>query len=125
VGAAACGGVVGRRQYDPHGHDLTAGPVGRLVFDTDSLSNPGNYGYTATGAGTIDDVRLGLDGCSVEIDLSVAAGTLVSYALQPGLGSPESGDGRRGNLRDTDTRDVSRFDASYLYNWSVAFQIQL
>ncbi len=110
---------------DPLGHDLTPGPVGRLAFDTSLVTDPGYYGFTATGA-AVEGVRLGLDGVSVEVDLSsTAPGVVLSYALQPTLGSPDTGNGRRGNLRDTDVRDVSRFDGSYLYNYAVAFAINL
>lgn len=105
----------------PNGLVDTPGPIGELVLDTETISDPGNFGFSVTGV-TITAVSLGKDGLSVVLTLSAApaSGAAVGYALQAGLGNPSSGNGRRGNVRDSDRRDKSRFDNTYLYNWSVA-----
>lgn len=106
----------------PDGGAEYAGPIGRLAFDTNKITNPGNFGFELTGA-TITSVVLGADGASVVITTASAlvGGEVLTYALQSAMSQPQNGNGRRGNLRDTDRRDRSRFDYQYLFNWSVAF----
>ncbi|AGN82825.1 hypothetical protein N5K35_24310 [Pseudomonas sp. GD03651] len=110
----------------PDGNAGTPGPIGKLVIDTTIVSDPGNYGFQLS-AGTIGTVAMGADGVSIVITATaaIAAGTVLTYALQPTLNSPQSGNGRRGCIRDTDMRDFSRFDAKPLYNWLCAFSIAL
>ncbi len=106
------------------GTDATAGPVGDLALDTTLLTNPGNYGFVCSDAGvSITNVEVGANKTSVVItfDNSPALGSSISYALQTNLAQPDGGP--RGNLRDNDNRDQSRFDATPLYNWCVAFRM--
>lgn len=107
---------------DVHGDARTAGPIGRLVIDEVLLSNPGGWGFTVPGV-TVTAASVGPEGNTVNLTLSAepAPGAAISYALQPLLNQPNNGNGRRGNIRDSDTRDMSRFDNKYLFNWSVAF----
>lgn len=110
----------------PNGNAGTPGPIGNLAIDTTIVSDPGNYGFQLS-AGTISTVAMGADGVSVVITATaaIAAGTVLTYALQPALNSPQTGNGRRGCIRDTDLRDSSRYDMTPLYNWLCAFSITL
>jgi hypothetical protein len=106
------------------GINTTAGPVGVLALDTTHISNPGDYGFTCSdNTVAITDISLGADNTSVVItfDNPPADGSSISYALQADLSQPNGGS--RGNLRDNDTRDDSRFDDEPLYNWCVAFRL--
>lgn len=98
----------------------TAGPIGNLVIDTNTITDPGDCGFAVAGI-DITKVAVGNDGSSIILTLATApsAGAVVTYALQSDLVQP--GGGKRGNLRDSDYRDTSRFDDAYLYNWCVAF----
>lgn len=109
---------------DPSGTSESAGPVGALVFDTAAVADPGHYGFALSDpAAVIQSVTLGSDRRSVVIQLAAppAAAAKLEYAMQLNLGDKPGG-GPRGCLRDTDTRDRSRFDGGYLYNWCVAFR---
>lgn len=110
----------------PDGNAGTPGPIGKLAIDTAIVSDPGNYGFQLS-AGTIGTVVVGADGVSIVITATtaIAAGTVLTYALQPTLNSPQTGNGRRGCIRDTDLRDCSRYDMTPLYNWLCAFSITL
>ncbi|MCE0966338.1 hypothetical protein LU660_14155, partial [Pseudomonas sp. NMI4491_12] len=110
----------------PSGNSGTPGPIGRLALDTTIVSDPGNLGFQIS-AGTISTVSLGEDGVSIVITATaaIATGTVLTYALQPTLSSPQNGNGRRGCVRDTDLRDFSRYDMTPLYNWLCAFSIAL
>lgn len=110
----------------PDGNAGTSGPIGKLAIDTSVVSDPGNYGFQLS-AGTISTVAIGADGVSIVITTTaaIAAGTTLTYALQPTLNSPQNGNGRRGCIRDTDLRDFSRYDMTPLYNWLCAFSINL
>lgn len=110
----------------PNGNSGTPGPIGKLVADTTAVSDPGSLGFMLS-AGTIETVAVGRDGASVIITATaaIAAGTTLTYALQPTLNSPQNGNGRRGCIRDTDLRDFSRFDNAPLYNWLCAFSLNL
>lgn len=110
----------------PSGNAGTPGPIGRLVADAMTVVDPGNYGFQLS-AGAIQSVVIGADGASIVITATaaIAAGTTLTYALQPGLNSPHLGAGRRGCIRDTDMRDYSRYDNKPLYNWLVAFSMEL
>jgi hypothetical protein len=113
-----------RLSNDPSGTSDSAGPVGGLVFDTAAVANPGHYGFALSDpAAVIQSVVLGSDGRSVVIQLAAApaAGAKLEYAMQLNLGGKPSG-GPRGCLRDSDTRDRSRYDGSYQFNWCVAFR---
>ncbi|WP_349616227.1 hypothetical protein [Azotobacter salinestris] len=106
----------------PDGNSETPGPVGKLVIDRKTITDPGGAGFAVSGVDIVN-VELGTDGRSVILTLSAipAPGATLSYALQGNLGSPQQGNGRRGNIRDSDCRDQSRYDNAFLYNWSVAF----
>lgn len=113
----------------PTSADTVAGPVGQLALDTTVVTNPGNYGFECTDTTvTVTGVALGTDGTSVIVTLSgtPAAGSSIQYAMQSALNLSTmptgQNTGSRGCLRDTDIRDVSRFDGTYLYNWCVAFR---
>ena len=109
---------------NPDGAGSTSGPVGALVLDDVAVKDPGKFGFAVTDpAVTITKVSLGADGRTVVLDLSAVpvAGAKLEYAMQLNAGTTPAG-GPRGCLRDTDTRDRSRFDGSYLYNWGVSFR---
>lgn len=110
----------------PNGNSGTPGPIGKLVIDTAIVSDPGNFGFQLS-AGSISTVAIGADGVSIVITATaaIAAGTVLTYALQPTLSTPQNGNGRRGCVRDTDLRDFSRYDMTPLYNWLCAFSITL
>ena len=110
----------------PNGNSGTPGPIGTLVIDTAIVSDPGNFGFQLS-AGSISTVAIGADGVSIVITATaaIAAGTVLTYALQPTLSAPQNGNGRRGCVRDTDLRDFSRYDMTPLYNWLCAFSINL
>lgn len=110
----------------PDGNAGTPGPIGKLAIDTAIVSDPGNYGFQLS-SGTIETVAIGRDGVSIVITATaaLAPGTVLTYALQPALNSPQTGNGRRGCIRDTDLRDCSRYDMTPLYNWLCAFSITL
>lgn len=111
------------------GDDMVAGPLGALALDTTVVADPGKYGFECTDTSvTVTNVALGADGTSVVITLSgtPASGSSIQYAMQSSLNlnTMPTGQnmGSRGCLRDSDTRDQSRFDATNLYNWCVAFR---
>ncbi|MCE0871056.1 hypothetical protein [Pseudomonas alloputida] len=127
VSASVSGAVITLKLNNlPGGNAAVSGPIGPLTLDTALVSNPGNFGFQLS-AGTISSVKLGADGASIVITASAAlsAGTVLSYALQSALGSPQTGNGRRGCVRDNDLRDFSRFDNKPLYNWLCAFALSL
>ncbi|AGN83334.1 hypothetical protein [Pseudomonas putida] len=127
LSASVSGAVITLRLNNlPNGNAGTPGPIGKLAADTQAVSDPGNLGFQMS-TGTIDKVVVGLDGASIVITATaaIAVGTVLTYALQPTLNSPQNGNGRRGCIRDTDMRDFSRFDAKPLYNWLCAFSITL
>ncbi|MBH3449476.1 hypothetical protein I5S84_11500 [Pseudomonas putida] len=110
----------------PNGNAGTPGPIGNLVLDTETVKDPGNAGFLLS-AGTITSVAVGADGATLVIGTAAAvtAGTVLTYALQPSLSSPQNGSGRRGCIRDTDMRDYSRYDNKPLFNWLCAFSLAL
>ncbi len=93
-------------------------PAGQLVFDTTNVTNPGNYGFEYTDAGTppaISNVQI-TDFDTVQITLaSTPSGSSkkIRYAWT-GTANANAGPttGARGCLRDTDT----------LPNWCVNFE---
>ena len=110
----------------PNGNAGTPGPIGNLALDTETVKDPGNAGFLLS-AGTITSVAVGADGATLVIGTAAAvtAGTVLTYALQPSLSSPQNGSGRRGCIRDTDMRDYSRYDNKPLFNWLCAFSLAL
>lgn len=123
LSAAVSGSTITLRLNNlPSGNAGTPGPIGKLVADTVTVSDPGNLGFQLS-AGTINTVAIGADGVSIVITAAaaIAAGTTLTYALQPDLNSPQNGNGRRGCIRDTDLRDLSRFDGKPIHNWLCAF----
>lgn len=108
------------------GGATTSGPIGKISIDTETVSNPGWYGFRLS-SGEIASVSLGKDGASITIKSisAISTGTKLSYALQPELQYPQNNDGRRGCIRDTDTRIISRFDNKPIYNWLCSFEITL
>lgn len=127
ISAAVSGATITLRLNNlPNGNAGTSGPIGNLAIDTTIVTDPGNYGFQLS-AGTIATVAIGGDGVSIVITATaaIAAGTVLTYALQPTLGSPQTGNGRRGCIRDNDHRDFSRYDMKPLYNWLCAFSTAL
>lgn len=110
----------------PSGGAAISGPIGPLALDASLVTDPGSFGFQLS-TGSIGTVKLGADGASIVITATaaLAAGTVLSYALQSGLNSPHLGSGRRGCVRDTDLRDFSRFDEKPLFNWLCAFTLNL
>lgn len=110
----------------PNGNAGTPGPIGSLALDTETVKDPGNAGFLLS-AGTITSIAVGADGATLVIGTAAAvtAGTVLTYALQPSLSSPQNGSGRRGCIRDTDMRDYSRYDNKPLFNWLCAFSLAL
>lgn len=107
------------------------GHVGRLVFDETTVSNPGNYGFTYTDAGTdpptissvtITDADAGIVTVALTGSPTTNVNKLLKYAAQP-FGpppyTPAPNGLARGNLRDSDPT-VGR-DGQRLYNWCVNF----
>lgn len=117
-----------------YGTSDTPGPVGALTLDTTSVTDPGNYGFRiANSTAMISSVALGADKTSVVITLSATPepSAKIEYAMQYDLrnsGAPADPyirfltAGARGNIRDSDTRDISAFDGAPLYNWLVPFR---
>nr|WP_314877334.1 hypothetical protein [uncultured Pseudomonas sp.] len=127
LSATLSGSVITLRLNNlPNGNASASGPIGRLAADTALVTDPGKLGFQLS-AGTIETIVLGADGASILITATaaIAAGTVLTYALQPQLSSPQTGAGRRGCIRDTDLRDFSRFDNKPLYNWLCAFSMEL
>lgn len=93
-------------------------PILPLVFDETLVSNPGNYGFTFSGAQIVSVSLTGPDTVIVKIDK--ATGGMLEYAMHApvdALSGPLTGP--RGNLRDSDPT-ASRYDNT-LYNWCVHF----
>lgn len=117
-----------------YGTSETPGPVGGLVLDTANVSNPGNFGFRISNStSTITAVALGDDKSSIVITLSSTPleGAQIEYAMQYDLrnsGAPADPyirfptAGARGNVRDSDSRDISGFDSTPLFNWLVPFR---
>lgn len=117
-----------------YGTSETPGPVGALTLDTTNVTNPGNYGFRVADSTTsIVSVALGSDGSSVVLTLSATpeSAAKIEYAMQYDLrntGAPADPyirfptAGARGNVRDSDARDLSAFDSAPLYNWLVPFR---
>lgn len=100
-------------------------PKPPMVFDTQTINNPGDYGFEVYENGvkvTLSSVTV--NGNSVELVPSRAldtANVVVTYALNQTpntcIGNPR---GARGNLRDSDNTP-SRLGYAPLYNWGVHF----
>ena len=108
------------------GADKVSGPIGNLSIDTTEVRKAENYGFECTdNMVSITDVRIGIDGKSIEItlDASPSVGSYITYALQDGFA--QTSNGPRGNIRDNDTRTVSRIDNKPVYNWCVAFKKEI
>lgn len=91
-------------------------PVAPLKFDTTIVASQTNKGFTVqsdSGAETITNVALGVDGTSVVITLSGAPGAnpKVRYGFQS----------QYGNLCDSETATSAR-DGAALANWCVHFE---
>lgn len=104
-------------------------PTPPLVFDTDWVSNPSNYGfylYNDNGV-TINNVELLANENKVRIttDGDIPQGATITYAFDNGVGG-KSGrtQGARGNLRDSDS--IMSLDGQFhLYNWAFAFELPI
>lgn len=101
-------------------------PVPPLVLDTSAVSDPGNYGFTYTDAGTppaISSVELAGDDTVVVTLASTPTGEnrRIRYAYT-GTSGASAGPttGMRGNLRDSDTTTCG--SGTMLRNWSVHFE---
>ncbi|MGC4252423.1 MAG: hypothetical protein QM605_13435 [Sphingobium sp.] len=129
VSCAASGSVVTVTFNNAVAGDAdTPGPIGPLMLDAATVSDPGHHGFACSDGGvTISGVAIGPDQKSVVITLSgaPAGGSFITYALQYGAGWFQPSNGPRGTLRDSDTRDLSRFDNEPVHNWAVAFKIAI
>lgn len=114
-------------------NNSVAAPVGQLVLDDATISDPGNYGFTYIQTGgtprTISSVALINSNTQVQITLSGDPGSpsseSLSYAGQDTAsttGAPNGGPttGPRGCLRDSNTT-VGIGSGQNLYNWLVHF----
>jgi hypothetical protein len=95
-----------------------------LVFDTERVTNPGNYGFEVTdGAGaklTISDIALaGPDTVTMKVSGKPAHLRYAMTAVPHTCPGPTQG--ARGNLRDSDTTP-SQYGYS-LFNWAVHFDV--
>lgn len=104
-------------------------PKPPMVFDTDWVTNPSNYGfylYNGNGA-TINNVELLANENKVRIttDGDIPQGATITYAFDNGIGG-KSGrtQGARGNLRDSDP-SISLDGQFHLYNWAFAFELPI
>lgn len=103
------------------------GAIGNLVFDTSlvKLATNNGFDYVDDSGNTISAVNItGTAQVTLTLSGNVGANAFVSYAYHNGDGGSSnqvSGDGDRGNLRDSDTA-VSVYDGSPLYNWAVIFR---
>jgi hypothetical protein len=101
-------------------------PVGRLVFDTTLVSNPGSYGFTLVDSGgtarTIDSVTLlGTDRVVLRYSgAALTSGAKVWYARGADLTRSGPVIGPRGNLRDQQG-DALTFHGDPMHNWSPIF----
>lgn len=101
-------------------------PEPPLVFDTTTVTNPGNYGFEvrdSVGVVPISEVAI-INKNTVRISVSrnLASTPQLSYAwysIGGTLGGPTTGP--RGCLRDSDTT-VGAFDGAVLHNWCVRFK---
>ncbi|PYE80569.1 hypothetical protein [Pseudoroseicyclus aestuarii] len=98
-------------------------PEPPLVLDTDTIPDPGWFGFHLSDpAASIRGIRIA-SATSLEIDLTAppAPGSILSYALHNGVsGTSGRMTGARGCLRDSDaTRSV--FTGQAMPNWCVAF----
>ncbi len=91
-------------------------PSGSLAIDTTNVSNPGNNGFTYSGA-TITNVALSGSN-QVVITIDADAGGTLGYAREQ-TNSNTSGPtfGARGNVRDSDAA-TAEHDSFNLYNWA-------
>lgn len=103
------------------GDSTTPGPIGELTIDTTTITDPGKYGFECSDElVTILSIAVGTDKTSLVLtfDSLPAAGSLLNYAYQT---TSMPANGPRGNIRDSDTRDISMFDNNPIYNWLVTF----
>ncbi len=104
-------------------------PKAPLVFDTDRVSDPGNFGFTIVDGGgaqiqrveivSADTVTITLDKEPSGATLRYAQNQVPNTCIGPGTASPG---GARGNLRDSD-ETPSQSGGDPLYNWSVRFAV--
>lgn len=109
-------------------------PVGKLVFDTALVTNPGNYGFSLVdSAGTplsIASVSIRYDQVSIVATAAIPAGAKLRYAFIGGATGqlPSRTTGPRGCLRDSQGDQVV-FDQDGvnwpLHNWAVPFELPL
>lgn len=109
-------------------------PVGKLVFDTELVTNPGNYGFSLVdSAGTplsIASVSIRYDMVSVVAAATIPAGAKLRYAFIGGTTGqlPSRTTGPRGCLRDSQG-DQMLFDQDGvnwpLHNWAMPFELPL
>lgn len=103
-------------------------PVPPLVFDSDLVSNPGNYGFAIYNGGstTISSVSL-VSNNTVRIVTTqdIPTGATLTYAFDNGtVGKSGRLEGARGNLRDSDPTMTT--DGQFnLYNWAFAFELSI
>lgn len=103
-----------------------AGCIGDLVIDTARVTDPGNYGFSLTGA-TIASVAVSGSGTAAKIVITKTdstTATAISYASQGIAGqNPGPVTGSRGCIRDS--QSGSSLSGLPLYNDLCVFSIQL
>lgn len=111
-------------------------PVAPLVIDTDSVSDPGNYGFEVWAQdGTQAAIEaVSVSGNRVTIVLKADPGQRVTVKYAQGKKGNNAGPatGARGNLRDSDTTlaycrdiDAAEQNAPYtLFNWCPIFSLE-
>lgn len=101
-------------------------PFGEITIDTSTVASVANYGFDYVddfGRTILSVTKTGPSQITVTLSGSIGTNAIVSYAYHNGTGSPTSGLGERGNIRDQDTT-ASVYDDSTipLYNWGVTFR---
>jgi len=104
-------------------------PHGKLVFDTDQVTNPGNYGFrlfSGTTERTIISVEIVRpDTIRIVASTTVSGGLKVTYAVNGSAGKTGRTEGSRGCLRDNQG-DTNKYDINGtlypLHNWAPIFE---
>lgn len=103
-------------------------PEGPLVFDTVTVTNPGDYGFKVeddSGFVTVTEVQIVRDAVRITLAADLVTNPKVSYAhygVSGNGGGPITG--ARGCLRDSDpTVGVNGYEQ--LWNWAVSFKVSV
>lgn len=110
-------------------------PVGRLVFDTSIVSDPGNYGFRLLHPDTrevipLTGVSLRYDAVNISTAADIPEGAILQYAFHGGTTGKSPGrlSGPRGCLRDSQGDIVSfslNGEVIRMDNYSVMFELTL